>query len=159
MKSTPTARKLKSYIRSFRPGKKFEFEEISWENILQDKLLISKAVRKGVPWGLFVEIRNNSPFNTQEWSRFLNINLRTLQRYRQSGDHVFKPLQSEKIFELAEVASLGNKVFDSTEDFTTWLHSPSVAMGGEKPIDLMDNSYGQHLVLDELYRIEYGVFA
>ena len=103
--------------------------------------------------------RSNSPFDDQQWSSFLNINVRTLQRYKKENDHVFKPIQSEKIFELAEVINTGYEIFDTPEDFNIWLNSPSVALGNEKPIDLLDSSYGKDLVLAELNRIEYGIFV
>ena len=131
----------------------------SYGTFLQDKLLVAHAVKKGVTSVLFTEIKNNSPFDDQQWSDFLNINIRTLQRYKKEDDHVFKPIQSEKIFELAEVVNLGYEVFDTPEKFNIWLNSPSLALGNEKPINLLDTSYGKDLILAELNRIEYGVFV
>ena len=132
---------------------------ISYPLFLQDKFLVAYAVRKGVTMALFKEIENNSPFDDQQWAAFLNINLRTLQRYKKNLNHIFKPIQSEKIFELAEVVHKGCEVFDSPEDFNLWLRSPSVALGNEVPINLLDTSYGKDLVLSELNNIEYGIFV
>ena len=127
--------------------------------VLKDKFLVSRAVRRGVTSQLFKEIKMNSPFDDAQWSNFLSINIRTLQRYKGTKNHVYKPLQSERIFEVAEVVSVGNMVFDSPEYFSIWLNTPSLALGGEKPICLIDNSYGKDLVLAELNRIEYGIFV
>jgi putative toxin-antitoxin system antitoxin component (TIGR02293 family) len=150
---------LKDFIHSFKRGKAYSSREITYPNILEDKLLVAYAIRRGVTNQLFSEIKTNSPFDDIQWSNFLNINIRTLQRYKGEKDHVFKPLQSEKIFELAEVVSKGNMVFDTAEHFGIWLTTPSVALGKEKPINLLDNSYGIDLVLAELDRIEYGIFV
>ncbi|HET8859482.1 type II toxin-antitoxin system Xre/ParS family antitoxin [Marivirga sp.] len=149
---------LRVYLKSFLRGKSIKSEDISYQRFLQDKLLVAHAVKKGVPAILFKEIKTNSPFDDEQWSNFLHINIRTLQRYKGEKSHVFKPIQSERIFELAEVISIGQEVFDSTEDFNLWLNSPSPALGNEKPIELLDTSYGKDLVLAELNRIEHGIF-
>ncbi|WP_341225484.1 antitoxin Xre/MbcA/ParS toxin-binding domain-containing protein [uncultured Arcticibacterium sp.] len=150
---------LKTFIKHFERGKGIKATEVTYSRFLSDKLLVAKAVKRGVPTVLFSEIKSNSPFNDIQWSAFLDINIRTLQRYRKEEGHVFKQIQSEKIFELAEVVDLGNKVFDSPEDFTIWLNTPSLALGKNKPIDLLDTSYGKDIVMAELNRIEYGVFV
>lgn len=111
-----------------------------------------------MPAILFKEIKSNSPFDDEQWSNFLHINIRTLQRYKGEKSHVFKPNQSERIFELAEVISTGYEVFDNADDFNLWLNFPSPALGNQKPIELLDTSYGKDLVLAELNRIEYGIF-
>lgn len=150
---------LKIFIKKFKRGEDLKPKEITYSRFLSDKLLVSKAVKKGVPNVLFKEIKTNSPFDDVQWSVFLDINIRTLQRYRKVKNHVFKQIQSEKIFELAEVISLGNDVFDTHEHFTIWLNSPSLALGNNKPMDLLDNSYGKDIVLAELNRIEHGIFV
>lgn len=158
-KKTIPNKELRQFVQSFSRGKRLKQEDVTYHKILKDKLLISKAVRRGVTYPLFDEIKAHSPFDDRQWSTFLNLNIRTLQRYKASKDHVFKPLQSEKIFELAEVIALGNIVFDAPEHFRIWLLTPSVALGMEKPINLLNNSYGIDLVMAELNRIEYGVFV
>lgn len=152
-------KELRQYIKSFSRGRRLKQTDITYHKILKDKLLIANAVRHGVTNSLFDEIKANSPFDDQQWSDFLNLNIRTLQRYKVARDHVFKPILSEKIFELAEVIALGNIVFDAPDDFRNWLLTPSIALGKVKPIDLLDNSYGMDLVMAELNRIEYGVFV
>ncbi|MCD6450054.1 MAG: DUF2384 domain-containing protein [Thermotogaceae bacterium] len=154
-----TNKELKVFIRSFKRGETFKKDDITYLKVLKDKLLISRAVRRGVTSQLFNEIKMNSPFDDQQWSTFLNVNIRTLQRYRLEKNHVYKSMQSERIFELAEVISMGNSVFDSPADFKNWLITPSLALGREKPVNLLDNSYGKDLVIAELNRIEYGVFV
>jgi len=150
---------LRAFIKTFPRGKSLKAKEVTYAKVLKDKLLIARAVRHGVTNQLFEEIKNNSPFNEVQWANFLDVNIRTLQRYKNTKGHTFKPSQSERIFELAEVVSMGNIVFDTPEHFGIWLNTPSVALGGEKPVNLLDSSYGKDLVLAELNRIEYGVFV
>ena len=150
---------LRVYAKTLLNPKSAKSSNICYPIFLHDKLLLAYAVKKGVTMALFKEIKNNSPFDDQEWSVFLNINLRTLQRYKKNSNHIFKPIQSEKVFELAEVVHKGCEVFDSPEDFTLWLRSPSAALCNEVPINLLDTSYGKDLVLSELNNIEYGLFV
>ncbi len=154
-----TNKELKVFIKTFKRGETFKKDDITYLQVLKDKLLISRAVKRGVTSQLFNEIKLNSPFDDKQWSNFLNVHIRTLQRYKVEKDHIYKPLQSERIFELAEVISMGDLVFDSPDDFRIWLITPSMALGREKPINLLDNSYGKDLVIAELNRIEYGIFV
>jgi len=50
--------------------------------------MATTAIRKGVTNQLFAEIKNNAPFNDSQWSAFFNINIRTLQRYKNNSSHV-----------------------------------------------------------------------
>ena len=151
-------KELKAYILNLSKPLVASEPQITYHTVLKDKHFVVSAVRRGVTNPLFEEIRSNSPFNDMQWCNFLDINIRTLQRYKIAKDHVYRSLQSEKIFELAEVVSLGNEVFDTPEHFGLWLNSPSVALG-EAPIDLLDSSYGKDIVLAELNRIEHGIFV
>jgi putative toxin-antitoxin system antitoxin component (TIGR02293 family) len=152
-------KELRQYIKRFPRARIIKESNVTYHKILNDRLLIVNAIRHGVTTRLFDEIKSNAPFDDQQWSVFLNLNIRTLQRYRADKKHVFKPIHSEKIFELAELVALGNIVFDSQEDFTIWLSTPSVALGRVKPVDLLDSSYGMQLIMAELNMIEYGVFV
>jgi putative toxin-antitoxin system antitoxin component (TIGR02293 family) len=66
---------------------------------------------------------------------------------------------SERIYELAKLYSLGYEVFDSEESFKQWLMSPSKALGGKKPFELLDSSFGFQLVENEIVRIQYNVYS
>ncbi|BDD11899.1 hypothetical protein FUAX_43310 (plasmid) [Fulvitalea axinellae] len=156
---TRGSKALKVFIRKFPRGKSLKAKDISYTSVLKDKLLVARAVKEGVTNALFEEIKGNSPFTEAQWASFLDVNIRTLQRYKGDASHIYKPLQSERIFELAEVISRGNAVFDASEHLDLWLNSPCLALGGEKPIELLDSSYGKDLILAELNRIEYGIFV
>ncbi|MDQ3395468.1 MAG: DUF2384 domain-containing protein [Bacteroidota bacterium] len=150
---------LQSFVKILPVETLLKPDEITYEKMLGDKYLVAKAVKLGVPNSLFLEIQKNSPFSDEQWSVFLDINSRTLQRHRKTEGHVYKTSQSQRIFELAEIVALGDKVFDSREQFLSWLNAPSIALGREKPIDLLDNSFGKDLVIAELNRIEHGIFV
>ncbi len=66
---------------------------------------------------------------------------------------------SERLFELAEVYAKGFDVFGDEKKFTRWLNKTSMALGGMTPFSLLDTSYGVKVVLNEIDRIDYGIFA
>ena len=80
-------------------------------------------------------------------------------RNKQKKDFVFDAIPSEKIIELAEVTALGNDVFDTEHQFHTWLYTPNFALGGLKPFDLLQDSYGKEMVMTELHKIDEGIFV
>lgn len=130
-----------------------------FEDLLNNKLLLIHTIRKGIPFSLFSEIKKIVPFSDENWAEVLNTSTKSLQRYKQESGFLFKPIHSEKIIEMAEVALLGNQVFDSPHHFRQWLNTPCYALGSHKPFELLKDSYGKELVINQLYKIEYGIFA
>lgn len=78
-------------------------------------------IHQGIPTSLFMSIKDLAPFSDQEWSDFLDISLKSLQRYKKESDYVFRSIHSEKLIELMEVTVLGLEVFDSAADFAKGL--------------------------------------
>lgn len=136
-----------------------EIKNITYQDFLNNKMLIVHSIRKGISFSFFNTIKNNSPFTDVEWADFLNLSTKSLQRYRNEKIFVFKPIHSEKIIELAEVTNFGNEVFDNSKDFYSWLNTTSIALGNMKPLELLKNSYGKEMVMDELHRIDQGIFV
>jgi putative toxin-antitoxin system antitoxin component (TIGR02293 family) len=134
-------------------------KSITYKKFFTDKMLIVKSIRRGIPYSLFKEIINITPFTENDWASFLDISTKSLQRYKKDREFVFKPIHSEKIIELAEVTNLGKDIFDSNEQFYSWLNASSLALGNLKPIELLKDSYGKEMVMNELNRIDQGIFV
>jgi putative toxin-antitoxin system antitoxin component (TIGR02293 family) len=133
--------------------------KITYEEFLSDKMLIIAAIRMGIPFKLFDLIRDYTPFTENEWANFLDISAKSLQRYRTSAGHHFKPIHSEKIIEMAEVTKIGLDVFGDMEKLKLWLNTPVFALGKMKPVELLKDSYGKELVVSELIRINHGILV
>lgn len=121
-------------------------------------LSLSAAVKKGVRYAQFKKLSEEIPFTAGDWSTVLNLNERTMQRYK-NEQKTFDPIYSDKILQIAILYSLGIEVFGDKANFDTWLETKNVALGGEKPKELLDNTFGISLVKDELNRIENGILA
>lgn len=124
----------------------------------RDILQLISTIRQGIKYALFISLAEKSPFSLNEWSAFLHISERTMQRYKKEKKS-FDPIYSEKILEVTLLYKFGSEVFGSNEKFNTWLETKNIMLGGAKPKDLLDNTFGISLVKDELTRIEYGVLA
>jgi hypothetical protein len=70
-----------------------------------DRMMVVDVIRQGIPTSLFMSIKDMAPFSDQEWSEFLDISLKSLQRYKKESDYVFSSIHSEKIIELVEVTA------------------------------------------------------
>ncbi len=128
------------------------------EKILGDTIALINLARKGIEYSLFQSIVTTGPFTIKEWVNFLHITERTLQRYKKENKS-FEPLQSERILEIAQLQKRGKDIFGSTENFNQWMNSKIIALGGIRPKELLDNSFGISLLNQELTRIEHGVLA
>jgi putative toxin-antitoxin system antitoxin component (TIGR02293 family) len=134
------------------------YDNLNFKRFLSDKMVLIQFIQNGVPYSLFELIEDYTPFETEDWVRLLDISSKTLLRHKQDN-RKFKPIQSEKIIEMAEVTHAGLEVFGTMEKLRLWLDTPNFALGKSKPIDLLKDSYGKDLVLTELNNINHGILA
>ncbi|MFT5667004.1 MAG: putative toxin-antitoxin system antitoxin component (TIGR02293 family) [Vicingaceae bacterium] len=128
-------------------------------DFFQNKLLVIQFIQTGLPFDLFEKIKAITPFSEEDWANYLNLSVKTLQRNKKEVDFLFKPIHSEKIIELAEIAYFGHEIFDTKEKFYSWLFSNNYSLGNQLPSSLLQNSYGKEMVMAELNRIDHGVFV
>ena len=152
-------REIMSIVKRFRIDKKYwSKEDLSYTYFLSNKMLIIAVIREGIPFSFFNLIRHLAPFSEQDWADFLDMSTKSLTRYRQTARQ-FKPIQSEKIIEMAEVTHEGLEVFGDPDKFRLWLETPNFSLGNLKPIELLKDSYGKEMVMGELVRINHGILA
>lgn len=123
-----------------------------------DIFKLINATREGVDYKIFNDFSITYPLNSIVWSKILNMSERTIQRYKREKKR-FDSIHTEKLLLIMLLFKKGSEVFGDTTNFLTWTNSENIALGGGKPIDLLDNSFGINLVKDELLRIEHGVLA
>ena len=96
-------------------------------------------------------------FSMRQMADLLPVTDRTIQRY--SPEDHFNPTVSEHILKIAEVAARGSEVFGDMNRFLSWMNHPNKALGDRVPNSLLSSRFGLEMVLDELGRIEHGVYA
>jgi putative toxin-antitoxin system antitoxin component (TIGR02293 family) len=127
------------------------------DELLSNKISVLDAIEEGLPYDSFKLISENTPFPEKFWADALGLSTKSLDRYKKLRKR-FKPLQSEKILEVAETYNLGQSVFNDDEKLSLWLNTPNFALGSKKPIDLIKTSYGKEMVITELTNIDQGIF-
>ncbi len=121
-------------------------------------LSLIETIRKGLKYFSFDRIVENGPFSIQEWSNYLHLSERTMQRYKKEKKD-FDAVQSERIVEIVMLYNKGKELFGDRKKLDAWLETPNIALGGSPPKNFLDSSFGIQLVKDELLRIEQGVLA
>jgi putative toxin-antitoxin system antitoxin component (TIGR02293 family) len=148
------------YLRKPGPKKKGSSGDgFDFARFFADKMKLIEAIKAGISFNLYEVFSAYVPLLEADWVQVLGISSKTLQRYKAAGDHIFSPMHSEKIIEMAEVTFMGNEVFGAEDKFRLWLNAPCFALGGYKPKELLISSYGKEMVLGELTRLHYGIFV
>ena len=124
----------------------------------RDAFRLINAIKKGISYSFFERLAKNIPFSLREWASYLHLSERSLQRYKKVKG-TFGAAASEKIIEIMMLNKYGIEVFGDQQKSNTWLNTKNVALGGIKPKELLDSSFGIGMLKDELTRIEHGVLA
>jgi putative toxin-antitoxin system antitoxin component (TIGR02293 family) len=124
----------------------------------EDEVNLANIAREGVSISYFNNLSDQIHLGLQEWSGYLHLSERTIQRYKKEKK-TFDPIYSEKIVTIELLYKKGIDVFGIADNFYTWMDTKSVALGGVKPKELLDTSFGITMVYNELGRIEHGIFA
>jgi putative toxin-antitoxin system antitoxin component (TIGR02293 family) len=117
-----------------------------------------RLIREGISYTDFLGLFENNPFTDKEWSVFLGISARTLDRYK-NGQKSFPVKQSERILEIKRLLDFGESVFEDYDNFMEWFETKNIPMGGIVPKNLLDTTLGINMVHDQLGRIEHGILA
>jgi putative toxin-antitoxin system antitoxin component (TIGR02293 family) len=137
--------------KDMKPVKEYKFPD-------EDSLEMVNMLRDGVDIAYFYNLSSRINFSLEDWSSFLHLSERTLQRYKKENKH-FDTIYSERIVQIDLLYKKGAEIFGSEDNFHTWMDTKSIPLGGVKPKELLDTTYGINLVADELGRIEHGIFA
>lgn len=66
---------------------------------------------------------------------------------------------SKQVPQITEIVAKGSKVFGGRDKFLDWMNHPNKTLNNKTPMSLLNSKLGMDLVLDELGRIEHGVFS
>jgi putative toxin-antitoxin system antitoxin component (TIGR02293 family) len=118
-------------------------------------LVLGSIGKKRFDRRYFIAFKHLSTLPDTELADKLNINVKTLRRYRNHTVEVKKPLQ-EHVIILASLLKHGLEVFGDKEKLTEWLTKKNLLLDGNSPIDFLDTISGIQFVEDRLIAIEYG---
>ena len=119
---------------------------------------LADLVRKGLPASSLTALAEHLGLGSTILSRKLGIPQRTLSR-RLSRRSRLSATESDRAARLARVFAIAVEMIGEEEKAVEWLRTPNRALGGERPLDLLDTDVGAREVEDVLGRIAYGVFS
>lgn len=119
---------------------------------------LANLVRKGLPASSLPALAQKLHVGNGVLSRKLGIPQRTLTR-RLSQASLLTPAESDRTVRMARVYANAVEMIGDEEKAVGWLSTPNRALGGEKPLDLLDTDMGARMVEDILGRIAYGVYS
>ena len=96
----------------------------------------------------------NAGLTLKELAASLDLSPRSLQRRRREGR--LAPYESDRLYRFARILALAKHYHGDGESATRWLKRPNRALGGRRPLDLIDTEIGARAVENVLGRIAYG---
>lgn len=116
-----------------------------------------RLIRGGLTRGSLDILMDKTGLNIYDLADILEVTDRTLRRY--TSEDVLNKRLSERALEIAKLYSRGEEVFGDAKSFSQWMHTEVPALGHRSPKSFLDTSMGIQMLIDELGRIEHGVFA
>lgn len=107
--------------------------------------------RNGLDKSSFESFKELSGLDYNTLADALGVSAKTLQR-----KDVFDKGQSEKLYELAELYTIGINYF-GREGFLRWMERPLFSIGNRTPLNLIDVSAGLDLLKAEIMRLQHGI--
>ena len=116
------------------------------------------VVREGLPPSALQRAADRAGLSREETIRALRVGRASIFRRLASGKPL-APDDSQKLVRLTRATLLAEHVLESPARARAWLQEPVPALGGRRPVDLLDTDEGARSVEETLLRLEYGFFA
>lgn len=115
------------------------------------------VIREGVSKKDLELLKSKTKMDYTSLAKALSVTRATLINKKRSER--FNASLSEKIVDLADLYSFGFEVFEEEDRFNQWMQKPNKALGGEIPLNVIDNQFGREEVKNVIGRIAYGVYS
>ena len=111
----------------------------------------------GVTKDAVSHLANYLSLSWKQVAELLPVTERTLQGY--APQQHFNPAVSEQVLHIAEVLAKGTDIFKEKDKLLLWLNTPHKVFSRKTPFTMLSSRFGTELVLEELGRIEFGVYS
>lgn len=109
------------------------------------------------PYRKFEKIARQVGFTQKEWAAILHLSEKTLQRYAKDNKS-FEGIYVDRILQMQELIELGLETFTSPEALYRWLKRDKPVLGELLTFDSLKSSRGLQSVIDQIGRIQHGVY-
>lgn len=116
-----------------------------------------RIARAGVRKRDLEDFKEKTALDYDDLANVLAVTRATL--INKKGEEKFNVSLSERIVDLAGLYSYGYEVFEDIDRFNEWIFRPNRALGGQAPLEYIDNQFGREEVRNIIGRIDYGVYS
>jgi putative toxin-antitoxin system antitoxin component (TIGR02293 family) len=136
------------------------FEKLGGERLIgvnvRSEADLIEVLDRGIPVDALSELTKGG-LSAEEVERLI-IPRRTLS-HRKARSQSLNRSESERALRVASILAHAEQTFVNRDKAHIWLRRPTSALGGRRPIDLLDCETGGRLVEQLLYRIGHGIAA
>lgn len=124
---------------------------------VKSELDLVDLVRSGLPPSALETAIRQGMLSRKE-AEHLVIPRRTLSHRKRRRERLTTD-ESDKLARVARETALAEETFQNEKKAHGWMRDPNRALGGERPMDLLETEGGARLVEQILGRIAHGVFS
>ena len=132
-------------------------ETLHTERSLESSFDLVNLAREGLTTISINSLIEALEISVDEMVALLPISRRTLERYE--AGRKLSPELSDRLIQIARVYSRTLEVFGDRNLALRWLKTPCKAFGDAIPLSYLNLASGFEIVMDELGRIDYGVYS
>jgi putative toxin-antitoxin system antitoxin component (TIGR02293 family) len=129
-----------------------------YDSQIRGNISIVLNARKGLSSNVLYDIILLTGFKKEQIATLFNTSAKTITRYTQEGKNL-DIVSSEHALKLIALFKKGTEIFGELEAFRRWIQKSAYGLGWQVPAELMETSGGIELIMEELYRIEFGATA
>lgn len=106
----------------------------------------------------FDKLTRQVPFTQKEWANILDLSERTLQRYAHDNKS-FEGIYTDRLLHIEQLIEAGLETFDGADAFYAWLKKDKPVLGQQLGFEALYSTRGIQELLNQLLRIQYGVYS
>jgi putative toxin-antitoxin system antitoxin component (TIGR02293 family) len=120
---------------------------------------LHQLIRQGLPAKVIGKLERILGLSPLESTRLLAISETSRKRFKQAPAKRLDEAASDRIVRFVSTVAEAAEVFGDDDKAIAWFRTPSLALSGQEPLELMTSDPGAKMVRDELNRIRYGHWA
>ena len=126
---------------------------------VRSRLQLVHSAAEGMTASEFKAIQEALPVEAAAWSRLLALPAVKKTTGTRKPAPKLSTLQAEQVYLISAVIVRAMDVLEDRDAALEWLTTPSDLFSGKAPMQLLNTSTGADLVLDQLVRMEHGVYS
>jgi putative toxin-antitoxin system antitoxin component (TIGR02293 family) len=124
---------------------------------LADYSSVVKRSREGLSYAALEALAARYEISTPTLVHVLHVPARTLARRKK--ERGLRPDESDRLLRLARIAALTEETLGNRKKAASWLDRPNRALGGVRPLELLDSELGAQQVEQILGHISHGIHS